>query len=236
MIPLSITELGTDSWIIDLMTPEMKKLTIQAGWVLVYTASVMTITRLFAGTFLKIFKPFGLLLLCSAVAVLGLLMLSYSTGIMIFLAATVYGFAKSFFWPTMIGIVGERFPKGGALTLNVVTGTGMISVGILGAVFLGYVQVKEIDQKLYTENPAFHEKYITVEKKSIFGSYKAIDENLVNISAPEEKLVIQTIRETSKKNALKTVAILPGIMFLCYLAFWLYFRKKGGYKPVEISH
>ena len=35
MIPLAITELGTDSWITDLMTPAMADIGIQAGWVLV---------------------------------------------------------------------------------------------------------------------------------------------------------------------------------------------------------
>ena len=34
------------------------------------------------------------------------------------LAATVYGFGKTFLWPTMLGVVSERFPKGGALTLG----------------------------------------------------------------------------------------------------------------------
>lgn len=236
MLPLAITELGTDSWIIDLMTPEMEKLNLQAGWVLVYTALIMTITRLFAGTFLKIFNPFGLLILCSLIAVFGLLFLSFSTGIMIFVAATIYGFGKSYFWPTMIGIVGERFPKGGALILNVVTATGMIAVGIIGAVFLGFVQVKEIDRKLAAENPVLHSKYLLIEKESILGNYKALDETLINAAEPEEKLILQTLKETSKKDALKIVAILPSGMFVFYLLLWLYFKRKGGYKPIGIEH
>ena len=38
MIPLATTELGTDSWITSLLTPEMERLGLQAGWVLVYTS------------------------------------------------------------------------------------------------------------------------------------------------------------------------------------------------------
>ncbi len=28
-------------------------------------------------------------------------------------AATVYGVGKTFLWPTMLGVVAERFPRGG---------------------------------------------------------------------------------------------------------------------------
>ena len=42
------------------------------------------------------------------------------------LAATVYGCGKTFFWPTMLGVVSERFPKGGAMTLGITGGIGML--------------------------------------------------------------------------------------------------------------
>ncbi len=41
--------------------------------------------------------------------------------------------SKTFFWPAMLGIVAERFPKGGALTLNITGGMGMIAAGVIGA-------------------------------------------------------------------------------------------------------
>ncbi len=39
----------------------------------------------------------------------------------------------------------------------------------------------------------------------------------------------------SKHDALRTIAILPGIMFLVYLGLILYFRSRGGYKPVVLD-
>ena len=79
----------------------------------------------------------------------------------------------------MIGIVGERFPKGGALTLNVTTGVGMMAVGIVGAVFLGFAQDKEIDNSIADydriNNTSLQEKYISLEKNSIFGNYQTLD-------------------------------------------------------------
>src|SRR4029079_15056792 len=43
MIPLATTELGTDSWITDLMKPQMENLGVAAGWVLVYTSFIMMV-------------------------------------------------------------------------------------------------------------------------------------------------------------------------------------------------
>lgn len=239
MFPLATTELGTDSWIVDLMTVEMNDLGIQAGWILVYTALIMTFFRFTAGPLLRVFKPIGLLLLCSGVAALGLIFLSVSSGILVFVAATVYGFGKSYLWPTMIGIVGERFPKGGALTLNVTTGVGMIAVGIMGAVFLGFVQDKEIEKKILvyddTNQTTLHVKYISDEKPSVMGNYRSLDNEAVNQAALGEKLVLDDIQTTAKKDALKTVALLPAGMFICFLLLSLYFKKSGGYRMVELE-
>lgn len=238
MFPLATTELGTDSWIVDLMAYDMGSLNLQPGWILVYTALVMTVARFYAGPLIKKFNPSGLLMISSAVAALGLLWLSFSAGIVIFIAATVYGFAKSYLWPTMIGIVGERFPKGGALTLNVVTGTGMITVGIVGAVFLGFVQDTEIDKNLLeydgTHKTELQHQY-SIEKESIFGNYMAIDHEAVEKAGEEEKNIIEKIQINAKKDALKTVAILPAIMTLMFLILYLYFRRRGGYKAVLLK-
>ncbi len=239
MFPLATTELGTDSWIVDLMANEMKIIHLQPGWILVYTALIMTIARYFAGPFIEKFKPSGLLIFSSAIAAAGLFFLSMASGLVIFIAATIYGFAKAYLWPTMIGIVGERFPKGGALTLNVTTGVGMIAVGIIGAVFLGFVQDNEIENNISyydrINQTSLQEKYINVEKNSIFGSYKTLD--IVNYEkAPDtDREIIENSMLKAKKEALKTVAILPVIMLVSFIILFLYFKKKGGYKQVEIT-
>jgi hypothetical protein len=55
-------------------------------------------------------------------------------------AVTVYGLGKTFYWPTMLGVVSERFPKSGALGLGICGGVGMISAGLLGGPGIGYKQ------------------------------------------------------------------------------------------------
>jgi MFS family permease len=234
MLPLATTELGTDSWITELVNPVMAKMGIQAGWVLIYTAFIMMVLRFLAGPIIHKLSPLGLLAVCSGIAVVGLVMLSKVAGIMIFVAATIYALGKTFFWPTMLGVAAERFPRGGALTINAIGGMGMLSVGVIGAVFLGNIQDRQIDRELLAQHPALHAQVVAQEKISVFGKYQPVDkEKVVALSEGEQEVVADTTA-TAKKNALMTVAIFPAIMLVCYLILILYFRAKGGYKPVEL--
>ncbi|RZA02663.1 MAG: MFS transporter [Sphingobacteriaceae bacterium] len=239
MIPLAITELGTDSWISDLMTPETQKIGLQAGWVLVYTSLIMLILRFFAGPISHKFSSPGLLAVCSAIAIVGLYLLSVSSGVMILVAATIYGIAKTFFWPTMLGMVSERFPKGGALTLNITGGLGMIAAGVIGAGILGFMQDKTIDQNIAkydaANNTAIHSTYVTDKKTSVFGDYEGLDQTKLAAANTEEQGVVKTIQDGAKKEALKNVLIFPIIMFLSFLGLILYFRSKGGYKVILLK-
>jgi len=234
MIPLATTELGTDSWITSLMTDEMKTLSINAGWVLIYTSFIMTILRFMAGPLLRYFSPLGLLAACSLLATIGLITLSKSTGLMIFVAATLYGVGKTYFWPMMLGVVAERFPKGGALALNTMSAVGMLSVGILGTVFLGNIQDAAIEKHLKNDNPVLSSK-ILIEKTSIMGKYEAIDPDLRSKLDLDEQKIIGDIEKKASKNALMSVAVLPIIMLISYIFLIFYFRRRGGYHVVDLK-
>jgi MFS family permease len=236
MVPLATTELGTDSWITELVAPVMvKQLGMQAGWVLVWTAFVMMVLRFLAGPIVHRLSPLGLLALSSAIAAVGLVALSQAAGIVIFLAATLYALGKTFFWPTMLGVAAEQFPKGGALTINAIGGMGMLSVGVIGAVFLGQIQDKQIDHDLQDQNPALHARVISEEKTSVFGTYQSIDQQKYEALPAEDQAAVDSVQESSKKNALLTVAIFPTIMLVCYLILIFYFKARGGYKAVELA-
>ena len=132
MFLLATTELGTDSWIQDIMSSVMAH--PSAGpLVFVYTALIMFVLRFFAGPIVRKISPLGLLAACAAIATVGLLWLSGAgdATVMVFLAATCYGIGKTFYWPTTLGVVAEQYPKGGALMLNAIAGAGVISVGVL---------------------------------------------------------------------------------------------------------
>ena len=232
MFPLATTELGTDSWITELLVPFLGD---NAGWVIVYTALIMVVLRFFAGPIVHSLSPLGLLAASSAIAMVGLIFLSKATGFGIFVAATIYGLGKTFFWPTMLGVTSERFPKGGALTLNAVGGVGMLAAGVIGAAFLGNIQDKQIDRELQAQNPAVHAKVMGQVKTSVFGKYKPLDHQKAAELVESEQAAIADVQTTAKKSALATVAIFPAIMLVCYLGMILYFRSKGGYKAVELE-
>ncbi|MEI7835303.1 MAG: MFS transporter [Planctomycetota bacterium] len=170
MVLLAITELGVDSWITDLMKPAMKEIHIDAGWLIVWTSTIMMILRFCIGPIVKVLKPLGVLLVCAVLAAVGLFFLSQATAALAILAfATIYGAGKSFFWPVTLGVVAERFPKGGALTLNAMGGVGMLAAGIIGTNLLGYLQDTRIDAKLKADAPALRAEVISDKSmKSVF--------------------------------------------------------------------
>ena len=212
---------------------------MQAGWVLVYTSAIMFILRFFAGPLVHKFSPLGLLAICSVIAALGLYLLSASTGVMILIAATIYGLGKTFFWPTMLGVVAERFPKGGALTLNITGGMGMIAAGVIGAGVLGFIQDKSVDSKIAeydkANNTALHSTYVTENKTSLFGDYRALNQEKLAAANTEEQATVTNIQNIAKKGALRDIVIFPLIMFVSYVLLILYFRYKGGYKAVDVT-
>ncbi|WP_170845587.1 MFS transporter [Parapedobacter composti] len=234
MVPLAITELGTDSWISSLMETEMEKLGLQGGWVLVYTSAIMLVLRLFAGSIIHRMSPLGLLAVSSFIAAIGLYYLSYSVGVTILIAATIYAFGKSYLWPLMLGVVSEQFPKGGALTLNVIAGLGMISAGVIGAGVLGFLQDKRADGNIAKydaeNNTSLYNTYLTEEKTSLFGEYQALDFEKFQRAPQEDKETISALQEDAKKVALRDIVVFPVIMLVSYLLLMLYFRRRGGYK------
>jgi MFS family permease len=221
------------------MTPAMKEMGFQGGWVLIYTSVIMSLLRFYAGPIVHKLSPIGLLVAGSLVAVTGLVFLSYSTGYLIIIAATIYALGKTFFWPTMLGVVSEQFPKGGALAINFTGAVGMMGVGVIGAVILGFVQDKQLDQNLATydqkNNTTLHATYLTESKTGLFGSYQAVDSKKLATAPVEVADQISAVQNDAKKSALRTVAIFPSFMFLCYLLILIYFKSKGGYRPVVIA-
>jgi hypothetical protein len=81
-------------------------------------------------------------------------------------AVTVYGIGKTFYWPTMLGVISERYPKGGALALGFSGGIGMLSAGLLGGPVIGYEQDYAATQQIEQEAPAAYGRYKSVEPKA----------------------------------------------------------------------
>jgi MFS family permease len=234
MFLLATTELGLDSWITTFMGTEMSAMGLNPGWVLIYTSAIMLVLRFFAGNIAHQISPLGLLAGGAAIAAAGLFALSATTGAMILVAATLYGVGKSFFWPTTLAVVADRFPRGGAMTMNVVAGVGMLAVGIVGAPFMGYLQDREVDGNLRTSNPALHAQVIEA-KSSIFGDYQGLNAGTVAALPAEQQQEITVVTAQSQKDALRTTVMLPLAMLVFYVALMAYFRSRGGYRAESLD-
>lgn len=124
-------ELGPDQWFPSVMSALVPQL--QGVLFLVYTAGLMFLLRTF-GSGIAHRNPIGTLFVCSILTGIGLYWLGAlrpgTSALVAFAAATLFGVGKSYFWPTMLGVTAERFPRGGALLISIMGGTGMLSVAV----------------------------------------------------------------------------------------------------------
>jgi hypothetical protein len=124
-------ELAPDQWFPVVMGELVPQL--QGVLFLVYTAGLMFLLR-FYGSNIAHKAPIPTLIVCSLLTALGLYWLGGlqpgASPVVAFAAATVFGIGKTFFWPTMIGVTAEQFPRGGALLLGLMGGAGMLSVAV----------------------------------------------------------------------------------------------------------
>jgi MFS family permease len=151
-------ELGTDSWISRITGSILNETT--GRWLFVYTSALMFVLRFVAGPIVHKISPLGLLLTSAIFATIGLFTLGgVNTTIAAFLALTIYGLGKTFFWPTMLAVVSERYPRGGAVTLGAMGGIGMLSAGLLGTTGIGFKQDKFASEHLQENAPAAYARY-----------------------------------------------------------------------------
>jgi MFS family permease len=152
-------ELGTDSWI-SKITGTIMANPANGLLLFVYTSGLMFVLRFFAGPIVEKISPLGLLAVSAVFGAAGLTLLGNAQGaIMCVIAATVYGIGKTFLWPTMLAVVSEQFPKGGAITIGAAGGVGMLSAGLLGGPGIGFLQDQNASANLAQANPAVYERY-----------------------------------------------------------------------------
>jgi hypothetical protein len=56
--------------------------------------------------------------------------MSVASGGMVYVAAILFALGVMYFWPTMLGFVGEYLPKTGALGMSLIGGVGMFATGM----------------------------------------------------------------------------------------------------------
>ncbi|MCE2560038.1 MAG: MFS transporter [Acidobacteria bacterium] len=242
---IGYVELGTDSWIVNIMD------TVLGGkglFILLYTSILMFVLRFFAGPIVHRINPLGLLFVSACVAAIGLYSLGSLAGaVTVMIAATIYGAGKAFFWPTMLAVVSERFPKGGALTLGAVGGVGMLSAGLLGGPGIGYLQDRHASNDLQAKAPAVYEEYKAQGTNSFlfFAPVQGLDGSKAgpvmekakdfSIELPPDEQAVRDASFHGGQTALRITAAIPVFMALGFLYLIIHFRRKGGYKQIELT-
>jgi hypothetical protein len=238
-------ELGTDGWIQNItgniLSPGQGKL------LFVFTSLFMFCLRFCAHFIEKNLKlsPIGLLSICAILACIGLNLVSgINTFIGAIAALSVYALGKTFFWPTMLAVIGDRFPRTGAIAISISGGIGMMSAGLLGSVGLGYAKDRFAAEALQKESPALYAEYksATPSKFVFFQSVQGLDgarlSEVQKVPAekqtPDQKSVAQA-SISGDRQTLKADSCIPATMACIYLALLGYFASIGGYKPINID-
>lgn len=133
------TELGTTQWIDQILAGTGAHPML----VLALIFGVMAVGRFFAGPIVHRLNPVGVLLCSAVVTTAGLYLLSQASGGMTYFAAFVFALGVCYFWPTMIGVIGEYKPDTGALGLSLVGGAGMFGVSIWQPIIGGWIEAAQ---------------------------------------------------------------------------------------------
>lgn len=202
-------ELGTDSWISKITGSIMESR--GAGVLLfIYTSGLMFTLRFFAGPIEHAVSPLGLLFISAVLASIGLTLLGNAEGIIFCVAAvTVYGVGKTFFWPTMLAVVSERFPKGGAVTLGAIGGVGMLSAGFLGGPGIGFQQdyyaSKQLKENSKTE-PTYNRYAVAQDNHFLMFTTKGLDGAKVGLLDLETKILKGLEKDKPDEDATRDLA------------------------------
>ncbi len=211
------TELGPGQWV----DATLSKTVGFAGiLVLVYVSGLMFVLRHFAGPLAQRLSPVGLMWLSSLLAGLGLMALSAAKSpIPALLAATVWGAGVCYMWPTMLGVVSERFPKGGAWLLGLMGSAGNLSTYLV-------LPLMGRAYDVYTQRflPAGEQLQALINQ--------AAQKTPV---AEQAKQTLDAARTQAVPFAFRYVAALAIVLIVVFGIIWLRDRAAGGYRVVRLQ-
>jgi MFS family permease len=232
MLLTASTELGPQNWQNSVM---QSKLDIKyAGTlILVYTSGLMFIMRHFAGPLAHRISPVGIVMVSAILSFIGLYLLSFATNVVTaFAFATIYGLGIAYFWPTMLGVTSERFPKGGALTLSLMGTAGNISVGLSIFAMGGIVDYYNV-QSVEKQAPSLASSVLEFKN----GKAIALDqEKIKNLQeGTHEYQVVQEAKQEGFSQAFRWVALYVTLpLIFIFGAIALSNRMRGGYRAIHI--
>ncbi len=242
-ILVGAVELGTDGWIQNitgnLFTSEEGK------FLFIWTSAIMFCLRFTANFIERNLKlsPVGILFVSAVLAVVGLRLASgMETIVMATIALAIYAIGKTFFWPTMLAVVSDQFPRSGAVAISVMGGLGFLSAGLLGGPGLGYSKDRFAAEELQRTNTAVYEQ-VKADKPSEFLFFKGVnpisgtamaEARAATERTPDQQALVSASVAGDRKT-LGVDSFVPLTMAGIYLLLLVYFRSRGGYRAKSIE-
>lgn len=135
----AISEFGPQQWV----GPILAKAGASPMLILALVTGLMAVGRYFAGPIIKQLNTVGVLLGSAVFGVIGIYMMSTMDGSMLYVAAVFYALGICYFWPNMLGFVGETMPQTGALGLSILGGIGMFSSSMFQPIIGGWIDTNK---------------------------------------------------------------------------------------------
>ena len=237
-------ELGTDGWI-EAITGNL--FTADQGKALFIWSSAIMFGLRFCAHFIESklgFSPIGILVTSALLAFGGLQLAAgmQSFGIAL-LALGIYALGKTFFWPTMLAVVGDRFPRSGAVAMSIMGGIGMLSAGLIGSPGLGYAKDRFTSESLnatapavYTANKAEKEsKFLFLDPVTAVAGDKLEAAKKAGEKGTADQKAIVAANQAGDRATLKADSYIPFAMALIFLGLFFYFKSIGGYRALKIE-
>jgi len=207
------TELGPAQWVPSVLTRTARTPGIL---VFVYVNVLVFGMRSFAAGLVRGRSPVALLWWSALLSAAGLVALGFATGpVGAYAAATLWGVGVCFFWPTMLGVTSEQFPKGGALLLGLMGTAGNLAIFFIMPVLGGIWDH-------YTERalPAGESLQALVAQAA---------------SDPEAAGRLDAARAAGAAMPFRWAALLPLGLLVVFGGIWLRDRSRGGYRVVSLT-
>jgi hypothetical protein len=138
-----------------------------------------------------------------------------------FAYATIYGLGIVYFWPTMLGVTAERFPKGGAFLLGLMGCVGNLAVALLLPVMGGIYDTGTLEA-------------LPTESRPLVMSENKLDARKLEDLAKTQPEVVKTAEIAGARQAFRKVVVLPVILVVIFAGIAISDQMRGGYKPEEL--
>lgn len=225
MLLTAATELGPQKWQESVMQSTAG---FSGTLILVYTSGMMFVLRHFAGPIAHALSPVGMLTGSSILSAAGLYLLSTvdrsMSGAVVIAYATIFGLGIAYFWPTMLGVAAERFPKGGALALAIMGTAGNASIAFV-LPQIGKISDDYAVAAVRADAPDLASQVINAKGTALNPDWK-------NLPADSEAFkVADAAQATGFSAAFRWVSVLPCILVVIFGAIAISDKLRGGYRP-----